>query len=111
MISLFKSLFHLLSPDPTLFGAVRSSEWPLTRRIHLKVEPYCQVCRSTTSLNVHHIKPFHLFPFLELDPQNLITLCDDKCHILFGHLGSFYSYNPSIKEDALLWRNKITQRP
>ncbi len=55
-------------------------------------------------MNVHHMKPFHLDPPLELDPTNLISLCMGKfeCHIRIGHGDDFKAYNPSVQVDAAL---------
>jgi hypothetical protein len=76
----------------------------------------CSVCDGKKKLEVHHKMPFHLHPALELDPGNLITLCENKadgvnCHLLFGHLGNFKSYNPQVNVDASLWFCKIRYRP
>jgi hypothetical protein len=65
---------------------------------------------------VHHVIPFHLRRDLELDPENLITLCENKrdgvnCHLLFGHLGCFKSFNPSVRADVVTWRAKLKTRP
>jgi hypothetical protein len=82
-------------------GMERSPKWPHVEKLHLKLEPTCACCGSTKKLNVHHKKPFHLFPELELDLNNLITLCMDKeCHLKVGHGGNFKDYNPSVAEDA-----------
>jgi hypothetical protein len=67
-------------------------------------------------LDVHHIRPFHLHPDLELEPSNLITLCEaDKggvnCHLFIGHLGNFKSFNVDVKADASYWREKFQTRP
>lgn len=95
--------------------ARRSPQWPHARAEHLKLFPYCAVCGGTVKLNVHHIKPFHLHPELELDPTNFITLCEARkwvnCHLLFGHLGSFKAVNPYVVKDAATWRQKIETRP
>lgn len=96
--------------------ARRSSKWPGVRNAFLKTHTTCAVCGSKDSLQVHHKKPFHLFPDLELDPSNLIALCESKtagtnCHLLFGHLGSFQSYNPSVEADSIGWQIKIANRP
>lgn len=63
-------------------------------------------CGGVKLLQVHHKKPFHLDPSLELDLTNLITLCMGKaeCHLLLGHGGSFKAYNPTIQADAELSR-------
>jgi hypothetical protein len=97
-------------------GTARSSKWPAVRRAHLKNHPRCEVCGGKKSLQAHHVRPFHLHPQLELDPKNLITLCEseaDGClaHLMFGHLGSFKSYNIHVREDVAIWRKKIKNRP
>jgi len=84
-------------------GKERSPKWPGVEHAHLKLEPGCAACGSTTNVNVHHKKPFHLFPELELEPTNLITLCmdgDKDCHIKLGHGGNFKAYNPNVVEDV-----------
>lgn len=82
-------------------GMERSPKWPHVQKLHLKLEPTCAACGTTKKLNVHHKKPFHLFPELELDLHNLITLCMDKeCHIKIGHGDDFKHYNPDVDEDA-----------
>ena len=82
-------------------GKARSPKWPHVEKLHLKLEPVCAACGSSKKLNVHHKKPFHLFPELELDLNNLITLCMDKeCHEKIGHGGNFKDYNPDVAEDS-----------
>ena len=81
----------------------RSNHWPAVEHNHLKLNPVCACCGGNTHLNVHHRKPFHLFPELELEPTNLITLCmdgDKDCHIKLGHGGNFKAYNPNVDEDV-----------
>lgn len=97
-------------------GSKRSDKWPAVRAAHLKQFPRCAVCQGTKKLEVHHMKPFHLHPELELDPKNLITLCENKadgvnCHLLFGHLGNFKSFNANVIPDSSSWRSKIATRP
>lgn len=97
-------------------GKKRSQEWPKARKAYLKIHPKCFVCLGTDKLNVHHKQPFHLNPELELDPKNFITLCETKkkginCHLAFGHLGSFKSFNKDVVEDTKTWRLKILNRP
>jgi len=84
-------------------GMERSPHWPTVQHAHLKLEPTCAACNGELNLNVHHKKPFHLFPELELEPTNLITLCmdgDKDCHIKLGHGGDFKAYNPNVMEDV-----------
>jgi 5-methylcytosine-specific restriction enzyme A len=97
-------------------SAARSPHWPKVREEHLQIQPVCVVCGGSVKLNVHHIKPFHLHPELELDHKNLVTLCEAEkdgvnCHLLFGHLGNFRSFNKDVREDASQWGEKIKRRP
>jgi len=95
-------------------GASRSANWPKVRDAHLALNPACVVCGGTKSVEVHHIKPFHLFPALELEATNFVSLCEAgkygiNCHLAFGHLGNFRWYNPEVVTDALRWFKKIKE--
>lgn len=97
-------------------GHKRSSRWSSTRKHHLEKHGECALCGGDKKLEVHHIRPFHVHPELELEPSNLITLCEDKgngvyCHLFFGHLGSFKSINENLLEDLETWKNKLKNRP
>ena len=85
-------------------GTERSPQWPRVEKEHLMREPTCAACGYRGhGLQVHHIKPFHLHPGLELDPRNLITLCEIKGrdhHLLLGHLDEWESYNVSVRSDV-----------
>lgn len=98
------------------YGAVRSSQWPIVRHVHLREHPTCEVCGGTDTLEVHHIRPFHLHPELELEPANLMTLCESGkngivCHRAIGHLGNYKSFNVEAANDAFTLRMKIKNRP
>jgi 5-methylcytosine-specific restriction enzyme A len=97
-------------------GHARSAHWPTARKRQLALHPVCELCGGSEDLEVHHIRPFHLHPDLELDPANLITLCEAKkgginCHLAFGHLGNFRSFNVDVETDAAQWAAKIKNRP
>ena len=110
-------------------GQERSSQWSRVRKEHLRREPACVVCGyKGKRRHVHHIKPFHLHPHLELDPHNLMTLCDARGrdhHLLLGHLNEWASYNEHIREDVKRfhrktaaqiredprWQRKVEERP
>ena len=97
-----------------LFGAKRSGLWPKIRAEHLKKEPTCVICGENKQINVHHKLPFSRYPDLELDPLNLITLCEApgrEHHLNYGHLGSYLSYNPEVEKDCEIWHEKIKNRP
>jgi 5-methylcytosine-specific restriction endonuclease McrA len=90
----------------------RSRLWPELRKKFLKNNPRCQLCKGTKLLEVHHIKPFHLYPELELEESNLITLCESKkngvnCHLFFGHLGNYRKENKNIINDINHFKNRI----
>jgi 5-methylcytosine-specific restriction endonuclease McrA len=91
--------------------AIRSPKWTNVRKEHLKNNPNCVACGRDKKLEVHHIKPVHLFPELELDPSNLVTFCADPCHIVFGHLMNFKSWNSNVVIDSDLYLNKVNNRP
>jgi 5-methylcytosine-specific restriction endonuclease McrA len=111
------------------YGHSRSPEWAGVAREHLLHEPGCAVCGYTGhGLQVHHIKPFHLYPELELDQRNLITLCEIKGrdhHLLLGHLDDWESYNVHVRNDTKrfhgesarrlransAWQKEVMQRP
>ena len=55
-------------------------------------------------MEAHHLRPFHLWPELELDEGNLLALCegnhDINCHLVIGHDFDFRGYNPDAVIDA-----------
>ena len=93
-------------------GARRSSKWRKVRAAHIKKYPCCAVCGLTSKVECHHVIPFSLAPDLELDPNNLVTLCENGkygvvCHRHYGHLGNYRRANPNAKIDILTWRIKL----
>lgn len=89
-------------------GGLRSDRWPTVRKHHLAREGECQWCRRKSSLQVHHMLPFHLDPGKELDDSNLITLCEgeSECHLIHGHNGNWKSFNPDIRKQCDARRRK-----
>ena len=98
-------------------GAKRSGSWRRVRANHLASDPNCAVCGSMRRLTVHHCVPFHIAPDLELEPDNLITLCQKgrfsglDCHLIFGHLGNFRGVNPMVRGDAAAWSFRLGRGP
>lgn len=90
----------------------RNPRWATVEKNHLSTQPNCQACGTTKRLQVHHMKPFHLFPEKELDNDNLITLCMDEwqCHIRIGHSGDWRAYNPHVIDDAATQLARIKER-
>ena len=97
-------------------GAARSSQWPKVRAEHLRRFPACALCGELKkNIEVHHIIPFSEDPSKELDPQNLLTLCESGnngvvCHRFFGHHGNYRVSNPDVVSDVQKWHNKIANR-
>jgi 5-methylcytosine-specific restriction enzyme A len=91
---------------------LRSPEWRRVEKQHLAKEPECQWCGAKVKVQVHHIAPFHLAPGLELEPRNLITLCEEggdlNCHFIHGHNKDWHSFNDRIREDCDGHHNPIT---
>ena len=100
-----------LLPKRPIYGAARSGKWPALERNWLKVHPHCAACGTSEQVSVHHKRPFHLHPDLELDPANLITLCEKHCcHLMHGHNGDWHAYNPHVEEDTRFFRRRVEQR-
>jgi hypothetical protein len=112
----------------------RSGRWPKVERLHKQHEPACQysgTCVCPLHMNVHHVKPFRLFPALELIDANLITLCTcpvgcphckcqggqtgkGDCHLYCGHkphgeTASFAKWNPQVREDCEAHRKELAK--
>lgn len=95
----------MASENARALGVTRSPKWHEVEEKHLELEDWCRNCGGITLLQVHHKMPFHLDPEKELDPLNLITLCEDykdgvECHLHVGHLGNWKHYNPEIVATA-----------
>lgn len=113
-----KIVEHLsdVAQGKTTIGNPRSPQWPAVRKKHLAEHPTCACCGGSEKLEVHHVLPFHLHPELELDPGNLVTLCESWrngicCHLAVGHLGNYKAFNPSAIEDAEAIGRRIQARP
>ena len=109
---LYNIIFKTKDREEQLFGVSRSSQWKTVRDKFIKKNPCCEVCGATKNLTVHHKLPFHVFPHLELDEKNLVTLCEGdvvNCHFLFGHLLNWKNYNKDIDFDIFTWRNKLNK--
>jgi hypothetical protein len=107
---------HDVIKGKTDVSTLRSGHWHTVRKHHLENHPVCEVCGGKDKLQVHHKRPFHMHPELELEPSNLITLCEGmhnglSCHLLVGHLGNFKSINVNVEEDAKIWNSKLKNRP
>lgn len=94
--------------SPLMEGKPRSSQWPTVRAEKLEATPKCEACErgDRTSNQVHHIKPYHLFPELELERSNLLTMCP-ACHFVIGHLGDWRLYDPDVYASSIIHRERV----
>lgn len=118
-----KSIHKILEEDSSRGKpeVKRSPKWVSVRKKHLKNNGFCVACGATEHLQVHHLKPFHLFPELELEPSNLITLCEkviqdedttnDNHHLVLGHRGNFHKNNENVLKDINNYRVKKANLP
>lgn len=92
----------------------RSGKWPELRQKWLKEHPTCDNCGSLENPEVHHKVPVHIDPTRELDETNLKTLCENprlSCHLVVGHLLSWFSFNETVDGDAAAFLEKVKTRP
>ena len=98
------------------YGKKRSPKWTEVRKQHLEKNPECAICGSIKKVEVHHVKPFHLYPELELEPSNLVSLCESKefssliCHLDFGHLGNYQDENAYIFDTIVTMKEIFRKR-
>jgi 5-methylcytosine-specific restriction endonuclease McrA len=104
------SLFRRDDPA-NVTGAARSPKWASFVKRFLRGKA-CLACGQKDALTGHHVVPFHLRPDLELDERNVVPLCSDRCHIVFGHFNDFRLDNPQVREDceAYLMRRREAQK-
>jgi 5-methylcytosine-specific restriction protein A len=106
--------WHMDDLGMPIARGLRSGKWPAVEKAHLKMFPTCAAC-GTRKLNVvHHIRPFHVEPHLELVDTNLLTLCESpahNCHLIFGHLLCWSSWNVDAVADAAAYLEKLHDRP
>lgn len=105
---MFFKLLSLITGQPS---ETRSAKWPAVRAEHLKQHGECEACGGKDGLNVHHKRPYHLYPELELEPSNLLTLCErNGCHFLLGHGRDWKAFNPDVMADTKMIRSMIRGR-
>ena len=106
MIILPSSIDCTWSPLPDLAilrfclatGKPRNPRFERESRKWLLTHP-CAVTGEREGVEVHHIRPFHLFPELEMDPENWIALLR-PWHLYLGHAGNWTMWNPDVRQDA-----------
>ena len=107
LITTAVSYLSIPKPVTTEVGSTpRSPKWETVRRHYIKSHGECEACGARTDLNVHHIRPFHLFPELELSESNLITLCR-KHHFELGHKKDWSDYDVDVRAHAAELRKSL----
>jgi len=95
-------------PDPGVIaagGQPRSPKWESWLKAFLRGKS-CIACGAKDGLTGHHVIPFHVDPSKELDPTNVVPICSDRCHIVFGHFNDFQLENPGVREDCAAYLAK-----
>lgn len=101
--------------EPEKRQGERDARWNSVRKEHIRTHSFCIACGNTSNLEAHHIKPFSQNPELELDPNNLVTLCTcsvrDKmnCHLMMGHNGSMQEHNPNVVHDSIQMLKRVNR--
>jgi hypothetical protein len=112
MIQFLMRILGVSGDGMDAMAAPRSSAWRSIRKKHLENNPRCEACGARERVVPHHIVPVHVDPSRELDPQNLVSLCESRtfnCHLFFGHLKRWDRHNPRVLEDARTWRARIQE--
>jgi HNH endonuclease len=107
MLTTIRSLLGL---ERIYGGKARLPLWPALRKRFLKWCPRCASCGRTENVVPHHKKPYHLFPELELEWDNLMPLCENKtlnCHLHIAHLGRWDWWNPQVETDVLMFHDLL----
>lgn len=105
-------LQRLIIPPQPSFGA-RSPKWSKFRDKCVKEHPFCAACNGTKELQAHHIKPFHIYPELELEKKNIIILCmapSHYCHFVLGHAFRWDDWNPKVELSAKMLLKVVLHR-
>lgn len=101
--------------EPEKRQGERDARWNSVRKEHIRTHSFCIACGNTSNLEAHHIKPFSQNPELELDPNNLVTLCTCSvrgkmnCHLMMGHNGSMQEHNPNVVHDSIQMLKRVNR--
>jgi hypothetical protein len=106
-MALIRSAFPEMLSEP-VYDQPRSSEWERVRDAFVRAHPNCLACGSTV-VEVHHIRPFHLFPELELVTSNFMSLCRVH-HYTFGHFMDWQAWNPKVMMMVINYHNGFSAR-
>lgn len=77
------------------YGVPRAPGWAALAARLVRANPQCAGCGRRSEVP-HHVKPFHLFPALELLETNLVVVCV-PCHFVVCHLGDWVQWDPTCR--------------
>ena len=103
------NLLSFLAKGPIRPKVRRDPRWSTARKDYLKHHPVCVACGTKNKLEVHHVIPVHVDKGRELDPTNMITLCQDD-HLVFGHFHDWQAWNPAAAVDTKNYMLLLTMR-
>ena len=111
---MFDALLNLLPlwlrPRYIMAVRARAGQWRRIRAEHLQKEPACVACGRSTAVIVHHVIPVSFDARRELNPENLITLCAQPCHLVFGHFMNYQCYNKDVRKMAAEYKKIYLKR-
>jgi hypothetical protein len=84
---------------PIIGGVPRSPQWPKKEKEFKSAHPECSCCLSKNNLQVHHKKPYHTNPELELVDSNLMTVCR-YCHFVICHENNWSNVVVDVEHQA-----------
>jgi len=100
-------VFTTASNTNYVFEAFHGYKWRKTRNAFYKLNKTCAMCNATKDIQVHHIKPWHLYPEERYSYENLVSLCL-PCHFRFGHGRNWKAHNPIVVDMAEIVNNMLT---
>lgn len=95
-----------------MFSKPRDKRWAKESKQYLADNPHCVVCGTSDYCVVHHLKPFHLFPELEMCPMYWRTVCETPSHndhFAVGHLFNWTNYNESFDDLSKRFRDLLRE--
>ena len=110
---LIPALQALTPSGPPASVPPRAPEWDDVEKEFLRENPACAACGGTYNVRAHHILPYHLCPEKELDPENLLPLCEASvrmCHYRIGHGFDWAAYYPDVRAMAAAELARIQKR-
>lgn len=110
VVSIFKTVPSTIKTIYYHIEEARDPRWRAFRN-KLTKNSKCAICGTNKHLRLHHKKPFHLFPELELDEKNVVVLCESpshNCHFIFGHLMNWSMYNHDL-DNTIAYFQLITK--